>query len=123
MATNHLIALLASLSLKRVKGNRYEQRPVILDVHIEAVPGREHEVEEGLHALLEPTRREPGCLTYLLHRDPAHPGNFLFYEQFENEEALGLHVNSEHYQKWATYRAKHGDPIASAVITKWLAVT
>lgn len=97
--------------------------PVILDVHIEAVPGREHQVGEGLRALLEPTRTEPGCLTYLLHRDPANPGKFLFYKEFENKEALDSHVNSEDFQKWATYRAKHGDPMAAAVVTRWQPVT
>lgn len=33
-----------------------------------ARPGKEAEAEEAFHALLEPTRREDGCILYALHR-------------------------------------------------------
>jgi hypothetical protein len=45
----------------------------ILNVHLEAVPGHEEELAQHLLGLVGPTRAEPGCLVYNLHRDPENP--------------------------------------------------
>ena len=65
---------------------------VVLNVHMQAVSGRERDLENQLRALLEPTRKEPGCLVYELHCDPENPGKFMFYEKFKSQAALDLHV-------------------------------
>jgi quinol monooxygenase YgiN len=95
---------------------------IVLNVHMEAVPGREHDLDRELRALLEPTRKEPGCLAYELHRDPEHPGKFMFYEKFKNQAALDEHVNSPYFKKFLDYRAAKGDPAAVTTVTKWRVV-
>ncbi|MBT9332383.1 putative quinol monooxygenase [Paracidobacterium acidisoli] len=92
---------------------------VVLDVHMEAVPGRELELEKALLALVAPTREEPGCLTYLLHRNQEHSGRFLFYEKFRDQAALEAHLATSHFQKFAALRAAGNDPVAVVTVTKW----
>jgi quinol monooxygenase YgiN len=92
---------------------------IVLNVHMEAVPGREQDLERELSALLGPTRKESGCLAYELHRDPERPGKFMFYEKFKNQAALDQHVNSPHFKKFLDYRERKGDPSAVTTVTRW----
>jgi quinol monooxygenase YgiN len=89
---------------------------------MEAVPGREEDLARELTALLVPTRKEPGCLTYELHRDPEDPVKFMFFEKFKSQAALDEHVNAPHFKNFLAYRAK-GDPVAATTVTRWRAVS
>jgi len=97
---------------------------VILNVHMEALQGHEEELAEQLVALLAPTRREPGCLLYQLHRDPAHPGRFMFYEIWDNQAALDAHMASPHLLQFREYRATaNPNPVAKSTSTRWQVFT
>lgn len=50
--------------------------------------------------LIEPTRKEPGCLCYTLHQDNQDPTLFLFYETWEDAACLEKHMNTEHFKKY-----------------------
>jgi quinol monooxygenase YgiN len=94
------------------------EQPIVLNVHMEAVPGREKDLKSELTKLLSPTRSEPGCIVYELHLDPEDPAKFMFYEKFKNQAALDNHVNSAHFKKFLAYRAA-SDPVAATHVTKW----
>jgi quinol monooxygenase YgiN len=95
---------------------------IVLSVHMDAVAGREQELEKELHALLDPTRNEPGCLAYEVHRDPERPGKFMFYEKFQNQAALDAHLDSPHFRKFVNYRSAGEDPVALVNVTTWSAI-
>jgi quinol monooxygenase YgiN len=96
---------------------------IVLNVHLEAMPGHEEELATQLLALVAPTRGEPGCVTYELHRDPDTPGKFMFYEVFANQEALDAHGAMPHFKRFQAHRANaNPDPVASSVVTKWRAI-
>jgi quinol monooxygenase YgiN len=92
---------------------------VILNVHLQVTAGREEEAAAQLTKLVAPSRGEPGCVTYVLHRDPQDPAKFMFYEEFRSEHALQEHRNSEHFQKWLAYQAAHEGLIEKAIPTYW----
>jgi quinol monooxygenase YgiN len=92
--------------------------PIILNVHFEAVPGREEDLARELFALVEPTRKEAGCLTYVLHVDPETPGKLMFYEKFADQAAVDLHVNTPYFKQLLSYREK-SDPVAGVTVTRW----
>lgn len=79
---------------------------------IRARRGCEGAVEAELRALVEPTRREAGCLNYDLHVSDTEKGVFLFYENWTSREALDAHARSPHMNAW---RAKQPDLLAHAV--------
>ena len=63
---------------------------------IEALPNKVTEVRELLVALVEPTRKEPGCIAYELPQNQKRPTDFTFVEEWTSEEALAAHANSDH---------------------------
>ena len=64
---------------------------VVLTAMIKAKPGEEDAVKEILLALVEPTRKEAGCLCYNLHQSKSDKAQFMFYEQWASHEALEAH--------------------------------
>jgi quinol monooxygenase YgiN len=54
------------------------------------------EVRELLRGLIEPTRREAGCITYALLQNTKDPTDFTFVEEWESEAALERHAASDH---------------------------
>jgi quinol monooxygenase YgiN len=92
---------------------------VILNVHLHAAPGREEEVAAQLTKLVAPTRSEPGCVNYVLHRDPQDPSKFMFYEEFRSQGAVQEHNNSQHFQNWVAYQAAHPGLVEKATVTYW----
>ena len=62
----------------------------------QAKPGKEAELRQALTGLVEPTRKEPGCINYDLHVLPETPGNFLFHENWTSKAHLDTHLQSAH---------------------------
>lgn len=71
-----------------------------------AKPGYEAQVEAELLKLVEPTRIEPGCLNYDLHRSQIEPAVFMFYENWTSREALDKHAASAHLKAWGKKQAE-----------------
>ena len=65
---------------------------------IEAQPDMVEEVRELLLALVDPTRKEAGCITYELMQNLKRPTDFTFVEEWTSEAALEAHSKSAHLQ-------------------------
>jgi quinol monooxygenase YgiN len=70
-------------------------------VHVVAIfvaaAGKEQELGELLGTLVEPTRKEAGCIRYDLMRGlPGESGDFVFIEEWESVETLDAHSQSAH---------------------------
>lgn len=61
-----------------------------------AKPNHIAQVREILFALVEPTRREPGCLSYELLQNSSDPTDFVFVEQWANAAAEQAHFATPH---------------------------
>lgn len=66
--------------------------------HIEANADKIAFIKAQLEKLIEPTRKEKGCLQYDLHQDNEQPEKFLFVENWESRELWQIHMESEHLQ-------------------------
>jgi quinol monooxygenase YgiN len=64
---------------------------IILTAMVKAKPGEEEAVKAVLLELVEPTRKEPGCLCYNLHQSKSDKTQFMFYEQWASQEAIDAH--------------------------------
>jgi quinol monooxygenase YgiN len=73
---------------------------VTLVVLLRAKEGQEPLLEAELRALISPTRREEGCLTYDLHRALEIPGAFLLHEVWATREHHRLHTKTPHFLRW-----------------------
>lgn len=66
---------------------------------IARVPARKDRADEVaaiLKGLLEPTRREDGCIRYEVWRNTADPADFTFVEEWQSREALDRHLQTSH---------------------------
>ncbi len=57
-------------------------------------------VETELLKLVEPTRKEDGCLQYDLHQDNQSPELFLLYEKWETKELWLKHRVNDHMTRF-----------------------
>src|SRR5260370_2305956 len=73
---------------------------VTLIVILRAREGRETLLEAELRALVGPSRREDGCLTYNLHRSIEPPGALLLHEVWASREAHTEHTHTPHFLRW-----------------------
>lgn len=68
----------------------------VVVAEMRAKPGLEDELKRRTAALVEPTRREAGCLQYDLHVCDADPASILFYEVWTSRDALEQHLKTPH---------------------------
>lgn len=73
---------------------------------MKAKPGKEAELRAAALALVEPTRKEKGCVQYDLHVHLTDPASIVFYENWETEEDLNNHGQTPHM---VAFRARVGD--------------
>ena len=65
---------------------------------IRAKHDKVNEVGRLLFGLIEPTRREEGCVTYELLQNREDPTDFTFVEEWTSAEALDRHFATEHFK-------------------------
>lgn len=70
--------------------------PLRVVARIKAKPGKVGEVRALLVGLVEPTRKESGCVTYELLQNSEDPTDFTFIEEWESDADFARHAASEH---------------------------
>ena len=66
---------------------------------IKARPGKVDELLSVLSSLVEPTRKEPGCIGYRLLQENEDPTVFVFVEEWQNSSALESHFATKHFKE------------------------
>ncbi|HZQ19659.1 MAG TPA: putative quinol monooxygenase [Terriglobales bacterium] len=74
---------------------------VVLAVTWVAKNGREADVAELFSKLTAESRKEPGCVTYQVHRHRTEPRRFFIYEQYKDDAALEAHRAAPHFLQHA----------------------
>jgi quinol monooxygenase YgiN len=83
------------------KGNeKLPKAAVTLIVMLRAREGQETLLEAELRALVGPSRKEEGCLTYSIHRSIEPPGALLLHEVWASREAHTEHMHTPHFLRW-----------------------
>lgn len=103
MSAHRLKSRKAKNSTRRESRQRKDSKPknaVTLTVILRARVGQEALLEAELRALVNPTRREEGCLTYDLHRAAEIPGTFFLHEVWASREHHTRHTKTPHFLRW-----------------------
>jgi quinol monooxygenase YgiN len=79
-----------------VREMRMEKRRVTVVARIKAKPGFEEALRKELLALIAPTSRERGCISYDLHESVEDNALFMFYENWCSREDLDEHLDQPH---------------------------
>lgn len=54
------------------------------------------ELKKVCLGLIEPSRKDEGCISYELYQDTTNPGKFTFIEKWESKELLEAHIKAPH---------------------------
>jgi quinol monooxygenase YgiN len=73
-----------------------ETKVVNVVAHMETSPDKANQLVQVCLGLVEPSRKDPGCISYELFQDKQHPGKVTFIEKWENQEALDAHLKTPH---------------------------
>ena len=79
---------------------------VVICALITVADGKGDEYQEKFKELAPKVRKDPGAITYVLHRNINDPNQFFVFEQYENQEAIKYHGSTEHFQ---AYRKETAD--------------
>ncbi len=87
----------------------------IITVFCTSRPGAENELIALCTGMIEPSRKEPGCIRYSFYRDLRRPEQFFFYEEWADQGSIDAHNRSRHYTE---FRPKfialiEGDPLVT----------
>jgi quinol monooxygenase YgiN len=81
-------------------GEKLPKDAVTQIVILRAREGQETLLEAELRALVGPSRKEEGCLTFDLHRSVDTPGAFLLHEVWASRDAHTDHMHTPHFLRW-----------------------
>lgn len=97
-----MIAVASSVSASPPShGATVMNKPLVSIAVLKAKPGKQQALKEGLLALVEPTRTEPGNLDYVLYELRDEPGTFYMREAFKDQAALDAHFATAYFQRFA----------------------
>ena len=74
---------------------------VVLAVTWMAKVNREGEVAGIFSKLTDESRKEPGCIMYVVHLHKTEPRRFFIYEQYKDDAALEAHRAAPHFLQYA----------------------
>jgi quinol monooxygenase YgiN len=89
---------------------------VTLIVRLNPRDSQEMLLEAELRALVGPTRKEDGCLTYDLYRSAEVPAAYMLHEVWASREHHRSHTNTPHFLRW---NARKDSLLASRDATFW----
>jgi quinol monooxygenase YgiN len=72
-------------------------------------------VKSALLKIIEPTRKEDGCIDYTLYQDNKDPAVFVLHENWKSKDDLEKHMNTAHF---ISLVAAIGDITEEIVINK-----
>lgn len=71
---------------------------VVVTAKIKAKPDKEKDLEAAFRKMVADVATEEGTLTYTLHRSQKDSGVFMFYEQYQDADALKFHSATPHFK-------------------------
>jgi len=70
---------------------------ILLRTIINSIPGKQKEVLQTLHSLIEPSEKEKGCLRYQIFRDIDDIHAFYMISEWQTRQHLDLHMRSDRF--------------------------
>ena len=91
--------------------SQMNDRTIRVVARIAARPDKIAELQAVLIGMVEPTRKEKGCISYVMHQNTASACDFVCIEEWESHAALDAHLKAPHMQEAF---AKAGPLVAGA---------
>jgi quinol monooxygenase YgiN len=74
---------------------------IVVAAKLKAIEGKGDELEREFRKLIPKVLKDPGAISYIVHRRVNAPNEFLVYEKYESEDAFKLHGSTEHFKEFS----------------------
>ena len=74
---------------------------IVVAAMIKTANGKGDELEREFQKLVPKVLKDPGTITYVVHRGTDDPSKFFVYEKYESEEALKAHSATPHFKEFS----------------------
>jgi quinol monooxygenase YgiN len=74
---------------------------IVVAAKLKAVEGKGDELEQEFRKLIPKVLKDPGAISYVVHRKVDALNEFLVYEKYDNREALKFHGSTEHFKEFS----------------------
>ena len=74
---------------------------IVVAAKLMAAEGKGDELEQEFRKLVPKVLKDPGTISYVVHRRVDAPNEFFVYEKYESTEALKLHGAAEHFKEFS----------------------
>jgi quinol monooxygenase YgiN len=89
---------------------------IVVSAMITIAEGKGDEYLTHFEKLAPLVRRDPGCLTYVLHRMMGNGDQFFVFEQYADEEAIRHHGATPHF---LAYRQATAHLVTGREVARW----
>jgi quinol monooxygenase YgiN len=89
---------------------------LVISAMVTIAEGKGDEFVAEFAKLAPKVRRDPGCLTYVMHRMIGSPDRFFVFEQYTDEEAFKYHGSTPHF---LAYRQATAHLVKGRDIGRW----
>ena len=73
---------------------------IVVMAKVSVIPEKKQELLELAKPVMETTRKEEGCVSYVLLDNPYDPGGCMFVEEWADLAALQAHAAAPHIAQW-----------------------
>lgn len=70
---------------------------MIITVSFNCRPDTRANIIALCRSMIEPSRKEIGCISYGFYQDMTDENSFFFFEEWRDQQAIDAHVASKHY--------------------------
>ena len=74
---------------------------IVVAAKLKAAEGKGDELEKEFRNLKPKVLKDPGAISYVVHRKVDAPNEFLIYEKYESGESLKFHGSTEHFKEFS----------------------
>ncbi len=74
---------------------------IVVAAKLKAVEGKGDELEQAFRKLAPKVLKDPGTISYVVHRRVDASNDFFVYEKYESMEAFKLHGSTEHFKEFS----------------------
>jgi len=89
---------------------------IVVSAMITIAEGKGDEYVAEFTKLAPQVRRDPGCLTYVLHRMIGSPDRFFVFEQYTDEDAIKYHGSTPPF---LAYRQVTAHLVTGRDVSRW----
>lgn len=89
---------------------------IVLTAHVTTKQGKQAEFVQNAQDCIRETRKEKGNISYILLADTENSCKLMFFEEWESQAALDLHVETAHFKRFAAAtKDLMGAPLAMTI--------